>query len=126
MSNEQLFWIGPGMLQLKEPLAPGSAIPPGSLGDAEAAGLIEKGMVSLTAPGEAEENVTSTATPPKPVDPLKIVPLKWDVDPITLVGKTLDELNNMIADLAERMSHPAPPVFDTIEEAASFLGQDRE
>lgn len=122
--SKNLYWVGPGMLQLKQPLPPGSVIPPGSLGDAEVAGLIEKGMVSDTSPRSFEEHVTSEPVDPKPVDPLKLVPQKWDVDPITLVGKTLVELNNMIADRAERMSHPAPPVFDTIEEAASFLSQD--
>lgn len=44
---------------------------------------------------------------------------RWNINPRTLVGKTLDQLNIMIAERDTKA-----PRFETIEEAAAFLSQD--
>ena len=44
----------------------------------------------------------------------------WDLDPETLIGKDVNELNVMVAERAQQVIDP----FETVEEAAAWLSQD--
>ena len=58
------------------------------------------------------------AVTPQPIVTIGTGP--WDLDPETLIGKDVNELNVMVA---ERAQQPIDP-FETVEEAAAWLSQD--
>lgn len=85
---------------------------------------------------EVPENILSTERPPtdpnKPAAqaPQKVAtdqpqwPVNWGFTAEKLAGKSVADLNILIAEHAERIKQQRPPLFEAIEEAIAFLGQD--
>ena len=81
-----------------------------------------KGAVTITG-GDAGRQITVTSTPPSGDNPrgesTSQVQSKWDIDPSTLTGQTLVQLNAMIQE-----REPTAPKMPTIEEARAYLSRD--
>lgn len=109
------FYIGNGILRTSAgDITEGQKIPAGCLGSDEIEHLLAENLISGDKP--------VTAVAPAPEAPAKPeFPTGWNWDVNLLVGKTLEELNTLIADHAERLKEETPEPFDTIEEAAAYL-----
>lgn len=108
------YYIGNGILRTSAgDITEGKRIPEGCLGQDELDHLLAEGLLSSDAPVVAPE------VKPEPKAPEFPTAWNWDIN--VLIGKTLAELNTIIADHAERLKQDIPEPFDTIEEAAAFL-----
>lgn len=108
------FYIGNGILRTSAgDITEGQKIPAGCLGSDEIEHLLAENLISGDKPVAP---VAPVVAAPKPE-----FPTGWNWDVNLLVGKTLEELNTLIADHAERLKEETPEPFDTIEEAAAYL-----
>lgn len=116
--SDKIYWKGPGTLELDESthVAPGGVLPRDKCSQEALDRFIASGQVTMLEPDDKPEEVASVP-PPKAVKP-------WTFTPEQLTGKTLAQLNELIAETAELHKVGAPEPFETLEEADAFLQQD--
>lgn len=94
----------------------------------EAHELSQGEITSMLASGHLEEvgdevlAVDDKAEPP--AAPALPFPANWGFTAERLAGKTLEELNILIAEHAGRLKVQMPPICSTVEEAVAILGSD--
>lgn len=113
MADERSYFVSPnrGVLDREGFFrAPGTPIRAKEVSDIKA--LLRAGfVVESLDPEPAEE--------PAPGRPLDATPSRLAMDPATLEGMSLEQLNVLVAERA-----PDEQPFDTVDEAIAFLSQD--
>ena len=138
----RFVYVGNGQIQCKDRvLTEGTILRDGELSDGELAHFVKQGLIqeaiddvpthNAPPPAKPAANTnTQTDTKPPAKEPEPPVskpqhPANWGYSPEMLKGKTLEELNILIRDHAERLKIlDVPPMFETVEEAISLLGMD--
>lgn len=97
--------------------APGKTTPQPLPGPGKTGLPIEKALKTSTPGGIETASLGKIASP----ETVKTVTSKWTLDPELLKGKTIDELNVMVAERDATLSG-----FATAEEAVAWLSQDHD
>jgi hypothetical protein len=94
----------------------------------EAHGLSEGEIKHYLSTGILEEVGTEVLAvddkAPKPPAPVLQFPANWGFTAERLAGKSLEDLNILIAEHAGRLKVQMPPICSTVEEAVAILGSD--